>query len=102
MSVAAATVPQGSSAGKLRLFAARGGFMRRVDRRQADELIAAGLAEWRGSDLRMIELERYRRGLNGAATSSAFGRCSLNHRVPNQQLPSGHRLYALGGAYGSK
>lgn len=50
----------------MHLYAAAGGFLRRINLAQADELIAAGLAEWRGDDLRMIALERYRSGLNGA------------------------------------
>jgi hypothetical protein len=68
MTGATASVPQAArvSTGRVRLFAADGGFLRRVDSAQADELIAAGLAEWRGGDLRMIALERYRSGLNGA------------------------------------
>jgi hypothetical protein len=73
MSGVTATSPQAArvSIGKVRLFAADGAFMRRVDCLQADELAAAGLAEWRGDSLRMIELERYRRGLNGACVHRA-------------------------------
>jgi hypothetical protein len=68
MSDSTASVPQAAraSAGRVRLFGADGGFLRRVDSAQADELAATGLAEWRGSELRMIGLERYRRGLDGA------------------------------------
>lgn len=54
---------------KLRLFGADGTFLMRIDIAQSDELLAAGLAEWRGRDLRMIFLDSpVRRGLDGLHT----------------------------------
>ena len=72
MSGAASSVPRERvPGGKLRLFGADGGFLRRVDVQQADELLAAGLAELRGRDIRLIALERYRCGLDGLRPTEA-------------------------------
>ncbi|MBI4891575.1 MAG: hypothetical protein HY821_13200 [Acidobacteria bacterium] len=58
--------PVAVSKGKLRLFDASGIFLRRVLPAQADELLAAGLAEWRGRDLRFVAVEgKLCRGLDG-------------------------------------
>lgn len=51
---------------KPRLFDASGVFLRRVLPAQAEELTAAGLAEWRGRDLRCVAAQgQLRRGLDG-------------------------------------
>jgi hypothetical protein len=63
--MAASVVPRERvSAAKVRLFAPDGAFLMRATSEQVDKLLAAGLAEWRGRDLRMIG-ESWRRGLDG-------------------------------------
>lgn len=66
MTGGAAAVPRERiPAGRVYLYAAAGGFLRRVNPAQADRLLASGLAEWRGQDLRLIELERFTPCLDG-------------------------------------
>lgn len=56
---------------KVRLFGADGTFLLRISADQEDELLAAGLAEWRGRDLRMIYLDSpVRRGLDGMSVTN--------------------------------
>lgn len=51
---------------RVRLFDGVGGFLRTVSACQADELVAVGLAEWRGDLLRFVAAQaQFRRGLDG-------------------------------------